>query len=152
MTEAGDQMVRFREYLADNGLKVTRQRELIGEVFFESGEHLSLEDLLRMAQETMPSIGYATVYRTMKLLAESGLAAEHRFGQDQTRYEPKIAGEHHDHLVCTACGEIVEFEDELIEQRQELIARQHGFVIRSHKHVIHGLCASCALADGLKRD
>jgi Fur family ferric uptake transcriptional regulator len=147
-TEEHDHIGRFRAYLAERGLKVTRQREVICQVFFASGEHLSLEDVLQLAQAELPSIGYATVYRTMKLLADSGLASEHRFGQDQTRYEPAFDGEHHDHLVCSSCGSIVEFEDELIERRQEAIARSHGFTIRSHRHVIHGLCARCSSREG----
>lgn len=141
---AKSQMVKFKAYLAENGLKFTRQRRVIGEVFFESGDHLNLEDLLELAQEEQPSIGYATVYRTMKLLVESQLAVEHRFGQSQTRYEATWDGEHHDHLVCLSCGLIIEFEDELIEQRQQMVAAARGFVVQSHKHVIHGLCRDCA--------
>lgn len=136
-------MDRFRGYLSDNGMKYTRQRAVIGEVFFSSGGHLSIDEVLHLAQGKMPSIGYATVYRTMKLLAESGLASGHRFGSDYTRYEPAYEGHHHDHLVCVDCGSIIEFEDDEIERLQEAVARQYGFAILSHRHVILGRCSDC---------
>ena len=136
-------MSRFRGYLADHGLKYTRQRQVIGEVFFASGGHLSIDEVLHLAQGKMPGIGYATVYRTMKLLADSGMASGHRFGSDYTRYEPAYEGHHHDHLVCVVCGTIIEFEDEEIERLQEAVARSHGFTIMSHRHVILGRCGAC---------
>jgi Fur family ferric uptake transcriptional regulator len=140
-----DQMDRFRRYLADQGLKFTSQRRAIAEVFFAGGKHLSLTDLLGMARRRQSGIGYATVYRTMKLMAESGIASEHKFVEGhEARYEQAFEGEHHDHLICVRCGRIVEFEDDEIERRQAAIARQNGFVITSHRHEMYGLCRDCA--------
>ena len=145
LSDGALQIAQFRAWLVDRGLKVTKQREAIAEVFFGSGGHLSLEELLELAKVQQPSVGYATVYRTMKILAESGLASEHKFGEGNVRYEPAVAGEHHDHLICITCGKILEYEDERVERLQEEVARQHGLRVVSHRHEIYGECvrASC---------
>lgn len=135
-----EQLERFRDYLVAQGLKYTRQRRAIAEVFFASGAHLSLTELLDRAREEQSSIGYATVYRTMKLMAESGLAKEHKFGEGHVLYEPAIDGEHHDHLICVRCGKIVEYEDHEIERLQDELASRHGFKVVGHRHEIYGEC------------
>jgi Fur family transcriptional regulator, ferric uptake regulator len=142
--ERSEQIDRFKAYLVTQGLKYTRQRQAIAEVFFDSTAHLSLIDLLDLARSRQPSVGYATVYRTMKLLAESGLATEHKFAEGNVRYEPAVAGHHHDHLICVDCGRIVEYEDEEIERLQEELAHRHGFRVVAHRHEIY---ASCQVAN-----
>lgn len=142
-----EQMEAFREYLSDQGLKFTRQRRAIAEVFFRSEAHLSLPELLELAQAEQKSIGYATVYRTMKLLAECGLASEHKFGEANVRYEATHEGEHHDHIICNQCGKIVEYEDDRIEQLQDELARALGFEVSSHRHEIYGDCVRPACPD-----
>lgn len=137
-----EQIESFKSYLSGMGLKYTRQRAAIAEVFFDSGAHLSLTDLLNLAKERQPSVGYATVYRTMKILAESGLATEHKFAEGNVRYEPSVEGEHHDHLICVTCGRIVEYEDDEIERLQEELARRHGFRVVAHRHEIYAECTT----------
>ena len=139
-------MKKFRVYLMAQGLKSTAQREAIARVFFASEGHLSLNQLLARAKVERSSVGYATVYRTRKLLAESGLASQHDFGGGETRFEPAVEGEHHDHLLCTRCGLIIEFEDEEIERRQHAVTESRGFVVTSHRHEIYGLCVDCVAA------
>ena len=131
---------RFREYLSDKSLKYTRQRQAIAEVFHETSGHLSLNELHELARARHSSVGYATVYRTMKLMTESGLAEEHHFGEGQVRYEPAHDGDHHDHLICVTCGRITEFEDAEIERLQDAIASRLGFKVTDHKHEIYGEC------------
>ena len=138
--QANERLQQFQVYLEAQGLRYTRQRRAIAEAFYASGEHLSLNQVLELAREQQPSIGFATVYRTMKLLAESGLAVEHKFDDDHARYEPAHDGDHHDHLICTRCGHIIEFEDDEIEERQEAIARRYGVRVASHRHEIYGEC------------
>ncbi len=134
-------MVRFREYLASRGLKFTRQREAIAEVLFASGGHMTLPELLESARKLQSSVGYATVYRTMKLMSESGLASEHRFAEaGLSRYEVAHDGDHHDHLICMQCGRIIEYEDSEVERRQEETAARLGFRVVSHRHEIYGEC------------
>lgn len=144
MSDFSRLMERFRSHLDDQGLKYTRQRQAIAQVFFRDVEgHQSLNDLLAAAQALQPSIGYATVYRTMKLMAESGVALEHRFvDTGQTLYEPNLEGDHHDHIICLTCGRIVEFESDEIEVLQDAIAKQYGFEVRKHRHEIYGDCVT----------
>lgn len=134
----------FREYLQHKGLKSTRQRELILDEFLKAGSHLSTEDLYLRLRKKHPTIGYATVYRTLKLFAECGIAAECHFSNRETRYEASSGEEHHDHLICTECGVIIEFEDPRIEQLQEKVASEHNFRIANHRLELYGLCAKCA--------
>lgn len=131
-------------YMAENGLKSTRQRSLIIDTFFEAHDgHFSVEELWSQVRARDPRVSVATVYRTMKLLAESGLAHARNFGDGQTRYEPAVGKHHHDHLICTRCGTIVEFENDRIEVLQDAVARKHGFKVASHKMELYGLCRSC---------
>ena len=133
-------------YMAERGLKSTRQRSLIIDIFFEMHGHLSVEDVWSRVRQDDPRVSVATVYRTMKLLAESGLAHARNFGDGQTRYEPAVGREHHDHLICTRCGTIIEFENDQIERMQDAVARRHGFKVTSHKMELYGLCKSCQKA------
>jgi Fur family ferric uptake transcriptional regulator len=128
-------------YLEQNQLKHTKQRELILDVFLEAKRHITSEDLYQAVREEHPNIGYTTVYRTMKLLVEAGLATERHFDDGITRYE--IEQEHHDHLVCLKCGSIEEFECELIEDTQLEIAARHDFQVLRHRHELYGHCRDC---------
>jgi len=133
----------FREFISQKGLKSTRQRDVILDAFLSSDRHLSIEELYLKLRAKHPNIGYATVYRTLKLFAESGIAREIQFGDGQTRYEHVNEGEHHDHLVCTRCGTIIEFENEAIEKLQDEVAARHDFLIETHKLELYGICAKC---------
>lgn len=130
-------------YLSGQGLRSTRQRDKILQVFVDAGQHLSAEELYLRIKEAQPGIGYATVYRTLKLFADAGLADERRFEDGFTRYEFKNPGNHHDHLICTQCGTILEFENERIEALQQDVARKNHFKVKSHKLELYGLCADC---------
>jgi len=138
---------QFNEFISRKGLKNTSQRTVILEAFLSSDRHLSTEDLYLKLREEYPKIGYATVHRTLKLFAECGIAAERHFGDGQTRFEPVQGGEHHDHLVCTGCGLIIEFEEPEIEKLQDLVAAEHHFTIENHRLELYGLCAACTAAD-----
>lgn len=133
----------FRSYLATQGLKSTRQREIILEEFLRSGAHLSTEELYLRLRSAHPHIGYATVHRTLKLFADCGIAEPRQFGDGQTRYESSAGADHHDHLICTDCGAIVEFENPQIEALQESVADQHGFLIERHRLELYGRCRAC---------
>lgn len=130
-------------FMAEHGLKSTRQRTLIIETFFASEGHLSVEELWSKVRDSDARVSVATVYRTMKLLSQSGLAHARNFGDGQTRYEAALGRHHHDHLICTNCGTIVEFENDRIEAMQEAVARRHGFRVVSHKMELYGLCKNC---------
>ncbi|MBI2898353.1 MAG: transcriptional repressor [Deltaproteobacteria bacterium] len=133
----------FAQHVRKHGLKSTRQRDRIVDVFLRSSGHVSIDDLVEQVHRVDPRISSATVYRTVKLLADAGLADKRQFVDGlAARYEPTGA-EHHDHLICTRCGRIDEFENEAIERLQEEVARSHGYRILSHRHEIRGLCPAC---------
>lgn len=144
MTADEEQYAALRERLAAHmeklGLRSTAQRRLVTDTFFRSRGHLSIEELLGLVRKEDPGVGYATVYRTLKLLAESGIAYERHFGDGVSRYEIAHEDEHHDHLICTECDKIFEFENEEIERLQEEVARQKGFHITRHKLELYAEC------------
>lgn len=134
---------QLNSYMERKGLRSTAQRRLVSDTFFQSHGHLSIDDVLALVREQDPKVGYATVYRTMKLLVECGLANERQFGGTVTRFEVSHDDSHHDHLICVECRRIVEFEDDAIETLQERLASRHGFTLVSHKHELYGLCEKC---------
>ena len=147
MDSAMPDLARFRAllstHMAKKGLRSTDQRRLIVETFFKSPNHVSIEELLAQVRVQDPKVGYATVYRTLKLLTECGVAFERRFGDGLARYELADEASHHDHLICVDCGTIVEFEEDRIEALQEAVAEKYGYELRSHKHEMYGVCPDC---------
>jgi len=139
----GKKVDGFNKYLSEKGMKNTRQRDAVAEVFFSTNGHISAEELYLKVAKAHPSIGLTTVYRTLKLLTEAGLAKERRFSE-QGVYEKAEADKHHDHLICTRCGRILEFKEPSIEMMQEDVARRYGFVVVDHKMELYGLCRSCS--------
>lgn len=138
-----DRFAIFKEHLRQQGLKSTSQRDDIARVFFSSNRHISVEELYNAVKQVNPRIGYATVYRTMKLLTECGLALERHFRDGEARYESAAEGHHHDHLICERCGKIVEFAEDRIEDLQAEVARRLGFRFTGHKMELYGLCRDC---------
>jgi Fur family transcriptional regulator, ferric uptake regulator len=130
------------ERLRAAGLRRSGARDAVIAAFFEHPGHMTIEELTARARRQAPSVGYATVWRAVQLLVENGLAAARDFGR-QTRFEAVHARPHHDHLVCTRCGAVDEFEHDEIERLQEEIAREIGFVIDAHKLELYGVCARC---------
>lgn len=134
---------RFRSL----GLKRSAVRDAVIEAFFKSRGHVSVEELTERTRGASPTVSQATVYRTMRLLVDNGLAAARDFGGSRARFEPAHKG-HHDHLICTSCGVVREFEQPVIEDLQERVASELGFVIDSHKLELYGRCARCRKAEG----
>ena len=130
-------------FIAQRGMKHSRQRAVIVEAFFAMGGHVPVDEVVARVREQDPRVSVATVYRTMKLLVECGLASARHFGDGQTRYEPAMRRHHHDHLICTGCGAIEEFESERIEELQDRVARRHGFEVEHHRLEIYGRCSRC---------
>jgi len=134
---------KFQKYLSDRGLKSTEQRGIILEAFLDLGRHLHVDEFYPILRARHPNIGHATVYRALKLFAESGIAREIHFGDGITRYEEATQGERHDHLVCVVCGTITEFKNNTLELLQGEISKDHGFRIETIKMELRGVCAAC---------
>ena len=144
MLSRAERFAAFRRALKEKGLKSTAQRDDIAHVFFASHRHLSVDELYREVRKVNPRVGYATVYRTIKLLKECGLADEQHFADGQTRYESAERGDqHHDHIICDRCGKIVEFSDDDLERLQEDISVRLGFVLARHRLELYGICRDC---------
>lgn len=134
-------MEDFHARLQDAGLKSTRQRDTIVETFFRLDKHISADELLEEVRLHQPRIGYATVYRTLKLLVEQGFALPKDFGDGITRYDPiHDQDPHHDHLICVDCRRIIEFNDEKVARLLEEIAADHHYVLRRKKLEIYAEC------------
>lgn len=132
----------FRQRLSVAGLKSTRQRDAIVEAFFRVDRHISVQELHEVVQAENPGIGYATVYRTLKLLVDHGMAKERDFGDGITRFDPLLdKPDQHDHLICVDCREVFEFKDPELEARQEAIANSLGhFLIKRRKMELYATC------------
>ena len=133
----------FKKHIQGHQLKLTRQRQIILDTFLDMPHHVSAEELYEASVKKNAAIGLATIYRTLHLLCQSGLVQGREFGDGQTRYEVVYNHNHHDHLVCTRCGKIIEFENMDIEFLQEEVAREHSFQINSHKLELYGYCQDC---------
>ena len=133
----------FLKHIQKKGLKRTSQRELILDVFLRTEEHLSNEDLYQLVKKEDPTVGQTTVYRTLKILTEAGLAREVRFGDGRTHYEHNYKHQHHDHMICSECGKIIEFFSAELEAIQDQMAAKHDFEIRQHLLRMIGVCSEC---------
>lgn len=133
----------FDEYIHSTGLRETEQRKRVLETFLATAEHVSVEDMYRIVNEKSRKVGYATVYRTMKLIAESGLADEVVFNDGIARFEHRLGRKHHHHLVCTDCGKVIEFESTAMDKGELEILAKYKFEQTSHHYKIFGLCRKC---------
>ena len=135
---------QFKTWISNGGLKATKQREEIFNLFLGSPGHKNLAQIYALVSKSNPGIGYITVYRTLKLLTRLGLAEERKFADGETRYEPVVGEAHHDHLICLQCGKIVEFENQTMETLQKEIADRYRFKIHHHRMELYGQCSQCA--------
>ena len=133
----------FDEYIRSAGLRETEQRKRILAAFLSTSEHVSVEDMYRIVNEKGRKVGYATVYRTMKLIADCGLADEVAFNDGIARFEHRLGRKHHHHLVCTGCGKVIEFESSSMDKGEREILAKYDFKEISHHYKIFGLCRKC---------
>ena len=139
----------FLKHIQKHGMKRTSQRDLILDVFLRTEEHLSNEDLYQLVKKEDPTVGQTTVYRTLKILTEAGLAREVRFGDGRTHYEHNYKHQHHDHMICSECGRIIEFYSAELEALQDEMAAKRDFEITQHLLRIIGICSECRQAEKL---
>lgn len=135
--------IRFREFLREKGLKLTKQRQIIFDEVFHHHGHLDADSITEHLQSLGKRASRATVYRTLDLLTDAGLVKSMRLGSKQHYYEHVHPGEHHDHLVCTSCGRIIEFYSEELEYNQEKICEGFSFKPDRHTMTIFGTCSKC---------
>ena len=131
-------MDRIEQLCIERGMRMTEQRRVIARVLSSSEDHPDVEELYRRASAQDPHISIATVYRTVRLFEEAGVVERHDFGDGRSRYE-EAGDDHHDHLIDTKSGEVVEFFDEEIEKMKEAIAERLGYKLIGHKLELYGV-------------
>ncbi len=139
------------QYLDQMGLKQTQQRRLIVQHFLSINSHVDAEELHRRVRAEGHDIGLATIYRTLNLLTEAGLIEQKSFQDGRSVFEVAHPGAHHDHLICTECGHVVEFEDQEIELLQEKIASKFGMELKTHRLDLFGTCKDKAVCASRKK-
>ncbi len=141
--EVQDFLELFRKYLRTRGLYDTRARERVAAALFRSPGHVDAATLgHRLRQEGSPAAP-ATVYRTLELLVQAGLARKFVWN-DRTLYEAALGRPHHEHLLCTRCGRIAEFHDAPLEERIAEVYEERGFRPTSHQVLLFGICPECS--------
>ncbi len=148
LSNISHEMIREAEGILHNhlkrvGLKHTGQRDTILRTFLETRDHLSTDELHRLVKKKDAKIGFTTVYRTLKLFTECGLASEVAFHDGVARYEHQYNRRSHHHMVCTDCGTSVEFFSPEIEKLEREIGRKHRFTTTRHSFQVYGLCENC---------
>jgi Fur family ferric uptake transcriptional regulator len=133
----------FREYLKEKQLRNTSQRDAVLNALFSTNRHVTAEELFSAIKKKDRGIGLATVHRNLNLLRDCGLAEELKIGNQQAKFEPKLGHEHHDHLICTKCGKLIEVKDARIEKLQDKLAEANDFKPVRHKLEIYGSCKMC---------
>ncbi|HEC79478.1 MAG TPA: transcriptional repressor [candidate division WOR-3 bacterium] len=134
---------QFHRLKSNRGLKRSSKRSFVIDYFMKQDRHYSVEGLYEEVKRLNPGISYSTVYRTLNLLVELGLATACDFGSGILKFEPAHRAGHHDHLVCRRCGRIIEFENPEIEKLQNKVAKKYRFLVDSHRMELYGLCEKC---------
>ncbi len=144
MVNSEEVIDELKKIVKQKGLKYTEQREIVLNILINAEGHLSAEEIYNLikSKKRESSIGIATVYRALSFLEEVNLITSIAFGADGKKYESNTK-EHHDHLICTNCGKIVEFMDNEIEKRQDNVAKKNNFKITSHSMQLYGVCDTC---------
>lgn len=142
-TETGKAFERFREFLNEEGLRFTEEREEIAQVVFDKEDHFEAEELLYEIRRDEKSVSRATIYRTLELLVQSGELQTINFGDGYSLYEKSGERPPHGHLYCKQCGEVIEFSLEDIQPVEEEVCEKHDFLPVEYRHQVHGYCQNC---------
>ena len=134
---------QFRDILRRDGLKFTPQRIAVLEEIIKDRGHRDCEDIYLSLKEMGNHVSRATVYRTLDILVKNGFARKMDLGDGRARFESKVESPHHDHLICTSCGNIIEFLDQDVEDLQEKIAKRYHYKLQRHVHQLFGICKTC---------
>ncbi len=141
--EADNELNILKSFLTEKRLRLTQPRKAILEVFLKNRGHMEIGELYEAVQKVDKSIGMATVYRTMNLLVQCGLAEENSLFENKKCFERAHGRTHHDHLVCTRCKSVKEFHHPMIERFQEETAEKYQFSIVFHRMTLFGVCKDC---------
>ncbi len=138
-----ERRAKLARFIHEKKMNSSKTRDIIADIFFKADRHVSLQSLFDLVRKNFPRIGISTVYRTLKVLQEAGLAVERRFSDSETVYENYDSENHHDHAICLNCSSILEFENQEIEALQMEVAKKLEFVLIEHKLELYGYCKKC---------
>jgi Fur family ferric uptake transcriptional regulator len=137
----------MKDSLKEQGVRLTRQRQILLDLIDHSGQHLDAESLYQLAKERDPKLNRVTVYRTLKLLKKGGLVDEldlMHYDGDQHYYETRLKQEHA-HVICLRCGKVEEFFGEPLQRLRRQVESHFGFQILIARTEIGGYCAHCQI-------
>ena len=134
---------QFKELFKQEQIDNFEDRFKILEVFLQTEHHVTVDELVQILDEKGYQFEPDFVRDTLKLICRFGFAQINRFDNRKVRYEHMHLGQHHDHMICTKCKKIIEFQDEQLENQQIQIAEAHNFHILQHKMEIYGICSEC---------
>ena len=134
---------KFKRFLEENNNRKTPERFAILEEIYLNQHHFDAEALYIKMKQNAYRVSRATIYNTLDILVECDLIKHHQFGKNKTLYERSFGFEDHDHLICTECGTIVEFDDPRVHNTVEEQCVQHNFKVDHHAMNIYGLCNNC---------
>ena len=134
---------KFKKILHKESLKVTPQRIAVLEEMLKDMGHRESEEIYFSIKEQNINVSRATVYRTLDILVQNKFVRKLNLGDGRARYENKVGGHHHDHMICNSCGLIIEFVDPQIEKLQDVVAEKNKFILTNHIHQLFGICKDC---------
>jgi Fur family transcriptional regulator, ferric uptake regulator len=132
---------KFRDFLAGKGLRLTAPRRAVLRAVMEFDAHFGRNRLLGKLKGT--GAHRATMFRALPLLVEAGIVRRMRERLDHWHYERVVGREHHDHLLCVACGRVIEFTSPAIEREQRRLCKKHDFEETTHSFIVRGQCSRC---------
>lgn len=139
--------LKFKDFLEKNNNRKTPERFAILEEIYLNQHHFDAEALYIKMKQNAYRVSRATIYNTLDILVACNLIKHHQFGNNKTLYERSYGFEDHDHLVCTSCGKIIEFDDGRVHEAVNEHAAQHNFSVDHHSLNIYGLCNDCHRSD-----
>ena len=142
--EVDEELDIIEKHMRGAGYRWTNQRRLIARVALSNHSHFRAEELLEMCRQEDSGVSRATVYRTLTMMEKAGFVEGLDTGDGGRKFEHVLGHTHHDHMVCTECGAIIEFLDQELEHRQDVAAKKHGFTITSHSLKLFGRCRDCS--------
>ncbi len=141
----------FRTFLYSQSLKATPERFAVLDEVYSTNYHFDADDIMLQMHKKNLSASRATIYRTLELLEKSGLIRKARLADNKSYYEHTYGRHHHEHMKCTSCGKVIEFESEEIEKLQDAICRQYKFKMTHHILHLFGQCEDCQQTEPVKK-
>jgi len=142
--QASTNSQNFNKYLSKKGLNKSSKRELVLKAFFKSERQLSINELYNIVKKDHPEIGHTTVYRTLKLILDSGLAEKVNFNDDTKSFEYKVGCRYDAYMICNQCKTIQNIYDKNIEQNCYDVENKYGFKVQTQRFQFFGLCKDCS--------